>query len=140
MPAGLPGGGVSPTIRTAKATPSTSGPTTGVASYSTLAEMDVTITGLTVGRTLRATFHGTSYHGTANVTTLWGLSLDNAAEVGVRWISSPGSNSYFETVLVETWVITTTSHNVKARWAVSSGTLNGQSIQRSLLLEELLTA
>lgn len=110
----------------------TSGPTQATSTYATIAEMTRTLTGLTVGSVIDATFTGTFYHASAAVIGTYAWSLDGAAEVGARQVNAPGSNYYHEVTLHRQFVATTSSHTIAVRWKAASGTLNAQGVERTL--------
>jgi hypothetical protein len=133
------GGGFLGVVQSAVSVASTSGPNNATTSYTTVAEMDVTLNNLTIGNLLVAFFDGDFFHGTAGQQTNFGLSLDGAAESDGTNPNATGSNYIFPVHMMGMWTVSATSHNVKARYKATAGTLTGFSLARKLRLLELRT-
>lgn len=132
-------GGKQGTTQVAQSTASTSTPTQTLNTYATIAEMDVTISNLTIGSIIVARFKGDFYHATPGTQAYFGLSVDGAAEIEESFPNTPASNAIFQVYLETVFVATATSHNVKARWKTGAATLNGFGTARKLRVFEFRT-
>lgn len=121
--------------QTGAATGSTSGPTTASASYADLANMSVTLT--TVGGDLLVDFDGTFSHSTAVNSVFIAFSLDAAAEVHERYITSPGVNYGLTFHLRHRFTgVSAASHTVKVRWKTDGGTATAVTTLRDMIVTE----
>lgn len=119
---------------------SASGPNMSSSTYADIPQMDITLTGLTIGSILVAEMRITLYHASAGVISTLGFSLDGAAEIEQVSTNAPASNYFYNLFMKATWTVTAASHRVKGRWKVASSQLNAQGVERTMWLSELRTA
>lgn len=122
-------------IQTAIAIGATSSPTTTSTTYVDADEMTVTLS--TSGGDVLAIFSTSTENSGANA-NLIALSLDGAAEVGIRRFIPGGAGQATTLTTVHLFTgVTPGSHTIKGRWRVSAGTGTLDGTERSLTAVEI---
>jgi hypothetical protein len=115
----------------------TSGPTTGSASFGLLAEMTYTFTPTAATNNIRVAFNGGFQHSSNERVIYIAIYVDGVLVPGTERPQYMGSTLRFATISVENWMtLSVAAHTITIQWRTSNATATAIGTNRFLIVDQ----